>query len=418
MTDLQTTIRSAEGPTRRPGRSFLAALAAVLWLGGCDNASAPDVSGTAAPPPETAAVPPDNTLTLTEEAMSAGGIRVEAARAEGRAGYFETPAVLRVDETRTARIGSIVEGIVSEVAVQVGSRVPKGALLASIHSHLVHEAWAGYRRALAERRRATTELAFATDAEGRALRLLATKAVSQQEAERARTDRAAAEQTLVIAESEVLRALDELDHLGIMTEDIDLNNPRETIPITAPLGGVVLDRLVTEGTGITPGTLLFVISDLSRLWAVAEIDETRLPALAVGRTVELTVPAYPQRTFSARIVAIGDVVDPDTRRVTARIEVDNRDGALKPQMYAAVRVQTTDEADIVLVPASAVQKLDQQTVVFVEQQPGRFSRRAIVPGSEREGFVEVVDGLQANERVATAGTFLIKSKFLERGQAE
>lgn len=420
MTHLLMTTRSAGLPNpRQRSRWFAAVPVVLLWLCGCDNA--PTAQGSDTAPAPSASVPAageNDLLSLSGEAMSAGGITVEAARVERRVGSFDTPAVLQLDETRTARIGSIVDGIVSDIEVQVGSRVGRDTRLASIHSHLVHEAWAEYRRAIAERQRATTELAFAVDAEGRAVRLLASKAASQQEAARARTDRAAAEQTLVIAESEVTRALDELEHLGIMTEESALADPRDIVPVTAPLSGVVLERLVTAGTAITAGTLLFVVSDLSRLWAVAEIDETHLPALAVGRTVELTVSAYPQRMFSGRIVAIGDTVNPDSRRVTARIEVENRDGALKPQMYATVRLETADEEAIVLVPAAAVQKLEQQAVVFVEQAPGRFSRRAVVPGVERNGFVEITGGLEADERVATAGTFLIKSKFLDRRQAE
>ncbi len=350
--------------------------------------------------------------------MRTGGITVAAVRAESRSGYFETPAVLQLDETRTARIGSIVEGVVVDANVQVGTPVRRGTLLANIHSHMVHEAWAEYRRAMAERRRAAAELEFVRQAEGRAFRLLATKAASQQEAERARTDRGAAEQALVIAESEVTRALEELEHLGIRPDPAVTNDPRDTVPVTATLGGVVLERLVTAGTAVTTGTPLFVVSDLSRLWAVAEIDESRLPSLAVGRAVELAVAAYPQRAFPARIAAIGDSLNPDTRRITARIEVENRDGSLKPQMYATVRVPTGDQVQVVVVPASAIQKIDQEPVVFVEDRAAHFVRRRVVTGPERNGVVEIQEGLQANERIATEGTFLLKSKFLEGSQPE
>jgi cobalt-zinc-cadmium efflux system membrane fusion protein len=188
--------------------------------------------------------------------------------------------------------------------------------------------------------------------------------------------------------------------------------------VKATLGGVVLERLVTAGTVVTTGTPLFVVSDLSRLWAVAEIDEVRLPALVVGRAAELTVAAYPERSFPARITAIGDSLNPDTRRVTARIEVENRDRSLKPQMFATVRVPMADQVQAAVVPATAIQKIDQQPVVFVEDRPAHFVRRAVLTGPERNGLVEIREGLQANERVATEGTFLLKSKFLEESQPE
>jgi cobalt-zinc-cadmium efflux system membrane fusion protein len=418
MTDSVTVVRPAGITKRRPRTwsraALLAACLAFTTCGGASSSKTADVARADTPPSSPSEG--GSGIQLSPEALRTGRITVDAARTESRAGYFETPAVLQLDETRTARIGSIVEGVVVDADVQVGARVGPGARLANIHSHMVHEAWAEYRRGLAERRRASNELAYVKEAEGRASRLLVTKAVSQQEADRARTDRAAAEEALVIAESEVTRALDELEHLGITPEQSVVNDPRDTVPVNAALGGIVLERLVTTGTAVTTGTPLFVVSDLSRLWAVAEIDEVRLPALAVGRAAELAVASYPQRPFPARIVAIGDSLNPNTRRITARIEVDNRDGSLKPQMYATVRVPTGDQVHVIVVPASAVQKIDQQSVVFVEDRPGHFTRRSVVTGAERDSAVEIREGLQPADRIATAGTFLLKSKFLEAGQ--
>lgn len=387
-----------------------------LATAGCGTPPAATLEPGSAPPAgDTAA---DSSIRLSPAAIQGAGIVVAPARAERRAGYFETSAVLQLDETRTARIGSIVEGVVVSAAVQVGARVGANTRLAEIHSHMVHEAWAGYRRALAEQRRASLELDYVTQAEERTTRLLAAKAVSQQEAERARTDRGAAEQAVVIADSEIRRALDELEHLGITPDPVAAADPSDTVPVTSPLAGVVLERLVTAGTAVTTGTPLFVVSDLRRLWAVAEIDEARLPALAVGRTAELTVAAYPGRAVAARIVAIGDSLNPDTRRITARIEVENADGALKPQMYATVRVPTGEEMAVVVVPAMAVQKIDQRSVVFVETAAGVFAPRTVVTGAERDGAVEIREGLAPDTRIATAGTFLLKSTVLEGSRDE
>lgn len=398
------------------GPAWALTLAALGGVPACGGGSAPaptDASAAATAP----AADPD-VVTLTESAIKAEGIAIEPARTERRSGSFEMPAVLQLDETRTSRVGSIVEGVVVDADAQVGSRVARGARLAGIHSHMVHDAWAGYRRALAEKRRATTELAFATDTEARTRRLLETKAVSRQEAERASTERASAAEVLVIAESELTRSLAELEHLGIEASPDALADPKDDVPITTAFGGVVLERLVTTGTAVTVGSPMFVVSDLSRLWAVAEVDEMRLSALAVGRTAELTVAAYPGRSFLGRIIAIGDSFNPETRRVTARIEVDNRDGSLKPQMFATVRFPLGEQQDVVVVPATAVQKFDARTVVFVYGDKGRFTRRTVVVGQERDGTVEIRQGLKAGERLATTRTFLIKSKFLEGGMAE
>lgn len=418
---------AASIPTRRiwrlRGCAACAMVMASIALAGCGRsapAAAESAAGSnSASRPDERPDEPD-AIVLAAEEMHAGGIVVEPASMESRAADFETPATLQLDETRTARIGALVDGVVVETSVQVGTKVLRGALLASIHSHIVHEAWAGYRRAMAERRTAATELAFRKDAEARTERLLVNKAASAQEAARARADRAAAEEAAIIAESEVLRALDELDHLGIDGRALENGSTEhaETVPVAAAVGGTVLERLVTAGTAVTVGMPLFVVSDLRRLWAVAEIDERRLASLAVGRVASLTVAAYPGRTFSARVTAIGDTINPDTRRVTARLEVDNDDGALKPQMYAVVRVPIAEQVPVVVVPAAAVQKVDQQPVVFLETSPGHFVQRPVVTASERNGRVEIARGVRIGDRVAVAGTFLLKSKVLQGSSAE
>lgn len=356
-------------------------------------------------------------IVLSQEEMAAGGITVATPRVDRRSSQLSASALLQLDETRTARIGAVVDGVVVDIPVQIGARVAKGARLAGMHSHELHEARAEYRRALAERRRATTELAFLRDAEARVGRLLAAKAASSQELERARTERMAAEEALVIAESEVQRALEGLHHLGIPPEP-ETPDASDAIPVTATLSGVVLERLVTPGSAVTVGTPLFVVSDLSRLWAIAEVDESLLKYLTLGDAAEVTVAAYPERAFSGRVIAIGDTVNPETRRVTVRIAVPNDDGSLKPQMFSTVRLSSGPQQQALLVPAAAVQKLDQQPVLFVEEAPGRFVRRDVTLGEEREGFVQIVSGLSADERVAVSGTFLIKSKVVETGIPE
>lgn len=411
MTTLTFALRHSGSAAR--------AWVAVATLGStlaCGSASTPG-SATATTPAAAVPARPTDQLTLTEDAQKASGITVAAATAEARSGFFETPAILRVNEKRTARLGSLVDGVVTGADVQVGDRVRQGQRLASIHSHAVHDAWAGYRKAMADRQRAAAELTYATSSEARASRLLEARAVSQQELERARADRASAEQAVAIADSEVRRSLDELEHLGIAAENLDAAARQDTVPIVAPLGGVVLERLVTSGTAVTMGAPLYVMSDLSTLWAIAEVDEVRLPHLGVGRTADVRVAAYPDRSFPAHVLAIGDSVNPETRRVTARIEVDNRDGLLKPEMFATVGLATGEAREVVVVPATAVQQLDQQPIVFVEVAPGTFRRQAVTLGPEYDGLVELI-GITPGTRLAVTGTFLLKSKLLESDQPE
>lgn len=401
--------------------SLLVITAAIVQAPACASAAveddAPAAAEEAVKAPPTTPLEQTAAVTVSPEEQKAGGISVGPVGQDASTGELTTTALLQMNDTRTARVGALVEGVVEQTDAQVGDRIARGARLATVHSHLVHDMRADHRRALAEQRRAAAELGFAREAEARTQRLLAAKAASLHEVQRAQADREVAEEAVVVANSEARRAADELEHFGL--EHLGVEPARgDTVPVVAPSGGVVMERLVTPGTAITPGVPLFVISDLSTLWAIAEIDETRLPELAVGRAASVTVSAYPDRTFAGTVVAIGDAINPETRRVTARIEIANPQGRLKPNMFATVRLAAGAPRDVMLVPVQAVQKVAQQPVVFVEASPGRFLARQVRTGSERDGHIEVLEGLMAADRIALSGAFLLKSRLVEAGSPE
>ncbi len=383
-------------------------------------------SGSSTPAAEqaTAGTRPD-VLELSDAAQANAGIVVEAARTVTRAAQLSAPGLLALDEGRTARIGSLQEGLVLDARAQVGDRVRAQQLLATMHGHAVHDAWAGYHKSMAERRRADNQLAYAVDAHERIKRLYADKAVSLQELQRAEVERVAATQDVEVTKAEVTRAIEELEHIGITVsgtpneEDAQgADEAAEQIPVRSPIGGVVLERLVTPGTTVTPGTPLFVVSELSTLLAVAEIDESQLSRVQVGRPVEVVVAAYPQERFTGTITFIADMVNPKTRRVTVRSTVPNSDGRLKPEMFATIALGEGDPRAVVVVPPAAVQTLDGVPVVFVEQAKGRFVPRAVTLGPEANGMVEVTSGLTADERVVVGGGFALKAELLKATAGE
>lgn len=355
---------------------------------------------------------PTDAVTLGEKSVSLAGIEVAEAKGVTRAATFDAPAVLALDETRTARIGSLVEGDVVRILSEVGSRVGKGAVLAELSSRVVHDAWADYRKAVADRRRRETELAWATQAAERAARLHAEKALSLQERQRAETDQVAAREELDQTRTEVRRAEEALEHLGVTNKEDPTGETGESVPIRAPLAGVVLEKHVTAGTTVTPGTLLFVVSDLTALWAMAEVDETRIPLVAAGRPAKVHVAAWPDREFDAQVTFVGDAVNPKTRRVTVRCQVPNPGGLLKPEMYARVALGESAPRPMVVVPEAAIQEMDGKPYVFVAGGKGRFEKREVALGASSEGLVEVRSGVAAGEKVATAGSFLLKSQLL------
>jgi cobalt-zinc-cadmium efflux system membrane fusion protein len=387
----------------------------LLLLGALTAACGPRPASESQPSAQTR---PD-VIELTPDAIANAGITVQAAAAVTRAQALAAPGLIVLDEARTARIGSLQEGLIVEATAQVGDRVGARQTLARMHSHDVHDAWAGYRKALAERRRAETQLAYATEAHERAKRLFTDKAVSLQEVQRAEVERVTAAQAVDTAQAEVIRAIEELEHVGI---DVPATGPpagaqndqtSEQIPVRTPIAGVVLERLVTPGTTVTPGTPLFVVSELTTLWAVAEVDEALLSRIRTGRPVEIAVAAYPDQRFAGTITFIADTVNPKTRRVTVRSTVPNLDGRLKPEMFATVTLGEGDARPVVVVPPGAVQTMDGRAVVFVETSPGRFTMRPVELGAESGGQVEIVTGVAAGDRIVANGSFVLKSELLK-----
>ena len=382
--------------------------AIAVTVNGCGERT----DATARPPGSEAVV------TLADDAQRHAGITVAPVETALRAAYTEAPGVMALDERRTARIGSLVEGILLETTAEVGDRVKAGQVLATMHSTVVHEAWAGYRKAIAERRRLEKELAFAVAAHERAQRLYVDKAISLQETQRAEADRVAAAAALDMGRTEVRRSEEELEHLGITNAEDPTGESGEQIPVKTPTSGVVLERLVTPGTAVTPSTPLYVVSDLTALWALIEIDESLLSHVHEGQSIQLRVAAYPQDTFSGVVALVGDIVNPKTRRVTVRCALRNTDGRLKPQMYATAIIREGVPRQVVVVPSGAIQTMDGRPTVFVAETGGRFRPRVIDTGQAFDNQVEVRSGLRAGERIAVIGSFVLKSELLKSATVE
>jgi cobalt-zinc-cadmium efflux system membrane fusion protein len=387
---------------------LLPSLIATLTIApSCSDRTAAPVQGPAT----------NGVVVLDEAARQHAGIEVAPVATSVRAQTTEAPGVIALDERLTARIGSLVDGIVLETPADVGDRVRAGQVLATMHSVVVHESWASYRKAVAERRRLEKELAFAIAAHERTRRLFADKAISLQDVQRAEADRVAAEEALDMGRTEVRRSEEELEHLGITNAEDPTGESGEQIPVKAPMAGVVLERLVTPGTAVTTGTALYVVSDLSALWALLEIDESLLSHVKVGQPIQVRVAAYPNETFPGTVALVGDMVNPKTRRVTVRCTLKNTDGRLKPQMYATAIVQESEPRQAIVIPASALQTFAGGDVVFVAESDG-FRPRSIQTGSVAEGSVEVLSGLREGEMIAVAGSFVLKSELLKLASTE
>ncbi len=181
------------------------------------------------------------------------------------------------------------------------------------------------------------------------------------------------------------------------------------VTLRAPVSGVVAELGAREGMTVAGGTTLFRIAALSTVWVVAEVPEAQAGMLVPGERAAARVPAYPDDVFTGRVSAILPDVNPVTRTVRARIEVANPGGQLKPGMYATVTLGGRGRAAL-LIPAEAVIKTGERSVVILAAGEGKFRAVDVEVGMETGGDSEIRKGLKAGDRVVVSGQFLIDSE--------
>jgi RND family efflux transporter MFP subunit len=184
---------------------------------------------------------------------------------------------------------------------------------------------------------------------------------------------------------------------------------QRTIVLRAPRAGEIAEKMVTAGQAVHAGDNLFLIADRSRLWVDLAVFEMDARAVTIGAPVELVVDVLPGRIYRGRITFIQPTVDEKTRTLTARVEVENPDGALRPGMYAVALVKAARRT-VVTVPVGAVLPTGTRTIVFANRGDGRFVPREVVTGARSDSLVEIVTGLQPGDEVVASATYLLDSE--------
>ncbi|MFH1241577.1 MAG: efflux RND transporter periplasmic adaptor subunit [Pseudomonadota bacterium] len=186
---------------------------------------------------------------------------------------------------------------------------------------------------------------------------------------------------------------------------------KKTLMIRSPLSGFVIDRKAEEGAYIKAGTTVFRIADLSRVWADAHIYEYELSWVAKGQQAEMTLPYLPGKAFSGTVAYVYPYLQPKTRDLIIRLEFQNPEMELKPEMYADIRIKAVLKGEGLMVPSEAVIRSGQRNVVFVSLGNGKFQPRDVILGPSLDNErVQVLGGLVAGESVVTSGQFLLDSE--------
>lgn len=192
--------------------------------------------------------------------------------------------------------------------------------------------------------------------------------------------------------------------------------PRTTVTVASPSAGALRTLGVRAGMSVSPGMTLAEVSGLSTVWLNAAIPELHAGRLRVGQSVEVALSAFPGERFTGRLTALLPEISGDSRTLTARIEMANRAGRLRPGMYGQITFGG-EEGPVLLVPSEAVIRTGERALVMLALAGGRYQPAEVRTGRESGGMIEIVAGLAEGERIVASGQFLIDSETSLSGVA-
>lgn len=364
------------------------ALALVLLVGACAPKTAEPSAGHAghgAPATALASEAPMVRLDPREEALA--DVKTSVVRLQPFATTVTAVGRVTVDESRLARVTAWVDGRIDRLRVaKTGAVIRRGQPIADLYSpDLV----------------STEQELLVAAASARELAGSQVPGVAQ-DARR-----------LVAASRQRLRLW------GLSDAQIDAvmrqGRPVATMPVLAPVSGVVLRRMVQSGDWVDKGMTLYEMADLSRVWVEADVYEYELAGLRAGMPVTIETVAYPGETFAGTVAFIEPVMRASSRTDTVRIELANPGGRLKPDMFVTASLRV-DRGKRLVVPPDAVVDTGKRQVVWVAAHDGHFVARDVKVGAQADDGYEILSGLEDGERVAVSGGFMIDaSSQLQRG---
>lgn len=182
-----------------------------------------------------------------------------------------------------------------------------------------------------------------------------------------------------------------------------------SISMLSPIDGVITDRPRTVGEQVQPGDAVLSILNPSRVWAWVDLPPNQVASVRLGIPVTLRLSGSAQ-AFSGRVTYVSPVADPETKKIRARVELPNPTGKLRPNMLAQVELGQGKPRNVLTVPNEAVVQMENQPVVYVQEEPGTFHRRLIVPGARSAERTEVRQGLSAGELIVVEGVKVVRSE--------
>jgi cobalt-zinc-cadmium efflux system membrane fusion protein len=333
-----------------------------------------------------------------------------------------TDGQIAIDDDLSTPVYSPYSGRVTRVIAKPGEVVKPGQPLFAIQATEFVQAQNDLVAAVAALRTARAQLRMAQTSEKRQHDLYSAQGGSLKDWQQSQVDLATAQGTLDSANVALgavrgrLRILGKTDaEIAVMEEHPEHATVIPEVEVGAPIGGTVIQRQIGVGQNIVSattssggGTPVYTIGDLSKVWLIANVREAETGEMKLGHEVQVRVLAFPDRVFTAHITYVAPSIDPNTRRLPVRAEIDNPDFALKPQMFASFTILTGAPTLSPAVPERGVVFEGQKAHVWVANEADKtLELRQVRTGSTANGLVEVVEGLKPGEHVVTTGAVFI-----------
>lgn len=306
---------------------------------------------------------------------------------------------IEVQQNRLAKIGSPVTGRVSDIQVSLGQSVKPGQILARVNSVELTQTQLTYIKA-------KQQIGLKTKAVERAKLLFEADVISKAEMQRIEAE-------LESVKAEFDATEDQLEILGMTKGAIQKLSSSSTVnsfsDVTSRISGVVITKHVNIGQVVQPSDELFSVADLSHLWAVAEVPEQQVAFIQKDQEVTIDIPALDDKRVKGKIIYVGDIVNPETRTVLVRTEIDNSNEMLKPDMLITVTVQSKKISKLA-VPTTAVVRENDRSYVFAQTGPNKFRLREIEIGSRDGNMVSILSGITMGETIVIDGAFHLNNE--------
>jgi cobalt-zinc-cadmium efflux system membrane fusion protein len=326
---------------------------------------------------------------------------------------YVTEGKIAIDEDRSTPVFSPYTGRVTKLLARPGDSVVRGQPLFVIEAADTVQAQNDYIAANSALNKAKSALDLAEIQDKRAKDLFEGKAVPLKDYQQSQANLVQAQNDLRSAQTSLEASRNKLRILGFTDDDIATLHQKgginPEITIFAPIAGTVVQRKVGPGQYVSSGASdpVYVIGDLSTVWLVAFVRESDAAKVAVGQDITFNVMALPGRPLTARISYVAAAIDPATRRLLVRATIDNKDGSLKPEMFANVTLYSPSDHSAVGVPKQALIYEGDQVRVWVAHDDKSIELRQIKPGLTNGDLVEVLGNLRPGEQIVTKGSLFI-----------